>query len=86
MKKRGDFMQQVTNLKELKTAINLNGEMVVTKNNKNNVILMSMEEYEKKIIKEKVEKNLLKAEEDIANGKLVDANKVFNEWSTKYGI
>ena len=60
--------------------------MVVTKNNKNNVILMSMEEYEKKIIKEKVEKNLLKAEEDIANGKLVDANKVFNEWSTKYGI
>ena len=47
---------------------------------------MSMEEYEKKIIKEKVEKNLLKAEEDIANGKLVDANKVFNEWSTKYGI
>ncbi len=79
-------MQQVTNLKELKTAINLNGEMVVTKNNKNNVILMSMEEYEKKIIKEKVEKNLLKAEEDIANGKLVDANKVFNEWSTKYGI
>ena len=27
-------MQQVTNLKELKTAINLNGEMVVTKNNK----------------------------------------------------
>lgn len=86
MKKRGGFMQQVTNLKELKTAINLNGEMVVTKNNKNNVILMSMEEYEKKIIKEKVEKNLLKAEEDIANGKLVDANKVFNEWSTKYGI
>lgn len=79
-------MQQVTNLKELKTAINLKGEMVVTKNNKNNVILMSMEEYEKKIIKEKVEKNLLKAEEDIANGKLVDANKVFNEWSTKYGI
>lgn len=79
-------MQQVTNLKELKTAINLNGEMIVTKNNKNNVILMSMEEYEKKIIKEKVEKNLLKAEEDIANGKLVDANKVFNEWSTKYGI
>ena len=76
----------MTSLQELETAINLNGEIVVSKNSKNNVILMSMEEYEKKIIKEKVEKNLLKAEEDIANGKLVDANKVFNEWSTKYGI
>lgn len=79
-------MQQVTNLKELETAVNLNGEMVVTKNSKNNVILMSMEEYKKKIMKNEIEKNLLKAEEDIENGRVRDAEDVFKEWNTKYGI
>ena len=43
-------MQQLTNLQELEMAVNLNGEVVVTKNNKNNVILMSMEEYKKSLI------------------------------------
>ena len=38
-------MQQITNLQDLETAINLNGEMVVSKNRKNNVIVMRMEEY-----------------------------------------
>lgn len=79
-------MQQVTNLQELEKAINLNGEMVVSKNSKNNVILMSMEEYKKKLIKDKIEKNLLKAEEDIENGRVKDAEDVFKEWNAKYGI
>lgn len=78
-------MQQVTNLQELEKAINLNGEMVVSKNSKNNVILMSMEEYKKKLIKDKIEKNLLKAEEDIENGRVKDAEDVFKEWNAKYG-
>lgn len=46
----------MTSLQELETAINLNGEIVVSKNSKNNVILMSMEEYKKKLLKEKIEK------------------------------
>lgn len=79
-------MQQVTNLKELETAVNLNGEMVVTKNSKNDVILMSMEEYKKKIMKNDIENNLLKSEEDIENGRVRDAEDVFKEWNTKYGI
>lgn len=44
----------MTSLQELETAINLNGEIVVSKNN---VILMSMEEYKKKLLKKKIEKN-----------------------------
>lgn len=79
-------MQQVTNLQELETAINLNGEMVVSKNNKNKVIIMSMEEYKKKLLQEKIESNLLKSEEDIKNGNLQDAEEVFEEWKTEYGI
>lgn len=79
-------MQQVTNLQELETAINLNGEMVVSKNSKNKVIIMSMEEYKKKLLQEKIESNLLKSEEDIENGNIQDAEEVFEEWKTEYGI
>ena len=86
VRERGGIMQHVTNIKDLETAINLNGEMVVTKNSKNNVIIMSMEEYKKNLVKEKIERNLLKAEEDIENGRVRDAEDVFKEWNAKYGI
>lgn len=79
-------MQQLTNLQELKMAVNLNGEVVVTKNDKNNVILMSMEEYKKSLIKDKIKNNLIKAEEDIKLGRVRDAEEVFKEWNAKYGI
>jgi len=69
-------MQQLTNLQELEMAVNLNGEVVVTKNNKNNVILMSMEEYKKSLIKDKIKNNLIKAEEDIKLGRVRDAEEV----------
>ncbi len=79
-------MQQVTNLQELETAINLNGEMVVSKNSKNHVIIMSMEEYKQKLMKNKIEKNLIKAEEDIEKGRVRDAKDIFKDWHAKYGI
>ncbi len=41
-------MQQVTNIKELENAVVKNGEMVVIKNENNNVVVMSMEEYREK--------------------------------------
>ena len=79
-------MKKLTNLQELEMAVNLNGEVVVTKNNKNNVILMSMEEYKKSLIKDKIKNNLIKAEEDIKLGRVRDAEEVFKEWNAKYGI
>lgn len=79
-------MQQLTNLQELEMAVNLNGEVVVTKNDKNNVILMSMEEYKKSLIKDKIKNNLIKAEKDIKLGRVSDAEEVFKEWNAKYGI
>ena len=79
-------MQQLTNLQELEMAVNLNGEVVITKNDKNNVILMSMEEYKKSLIKDKIKNNLIKAEEDIKLGRVRDAEEVFKEWNAKYGI
>ena len=40
-------MQQKTNAKKIETDINQNGEIVT--NNRNNVIVMNMEEYRKNI-------------------------------------
>lgn len=51
-----------------------------------NIVIMSMEEYKKKLMKDKIEKNLLKAEEDIENERVRDAEDVFKEWNSKYGI
>ena len=37
------IMQQVTNIQDLKTAVTKNGEMVITIDN-NNIVIMNMEE------------------------------------------
>lgn len=78
-------MQQITNIKDLKTAVNENGEMVITLNN-GNIVIMKMDEYRKKLMKEDIEKHLLKAEDDIKNGRAREAREVFKEWKEQYGI
>lgn len=79
-------MQNITNIQELERAISLNGEMVVTKNSKNNVVLLSIEEYKKKLQDEEIEKKLLNAEKQIDEGKTVKATEVFRELEEKYGF
>ena len=79
-------MQRLTNLKELETAVNEYGEIVVSKNNKNNVVVMSMEEYKKKMLDKEIERKILKSEEDYNNGKVRNAEDVFKEWKLRYGI
>lgn len=78
-------MQQITNIQDLKTAVNENCEMVITLNN-DNIVIMKMEEYRKKLMKEDVEKHLLKAEDDIKNGRVREARDVFKKWKEQYGI
>ena len=78
-------MIQVTNIQDLKTAINQNGEMVIAMNN-NDIVIMKMEEYREKLLKEDIEEHLLKAEDDIKNGRVRDAREIFKDWKEKYGI
>ena len=78
-------MIQVTNMQDLKTAVNQNGEMVITMNN-NEIVIMKMEEYREKLLEENIEKYLLKAEDDIKEDRVRDAREVFKEWKEKYGI
>jgi PHD/YefM family antitoxin component YafN of YafNO toxin-antitoxin module len=76
-------MQQVKNIQELKAAINENGEMVITLND-NNIVIMKMEEYKNKLLEEEIEKKLQKAEKQIEEGKTVKASEVFKELEEKY--
>ena len=51
-------MQNLTSLKEIENAVDQYGEIVVSKNQNNNVIIMSMEEYKKKMMENQMEKKL----------------------------
>ena len=79
-------MQQVTSLKEIETCINQNGEMVIGKNSRNNVIVMSMEEYRNNIFDKETVNKLLKSEEDIEKGRTRKATEVIKEFREKYGF
>ena len=46
---------------------------------------MSMEEYNKNILKKEIIKALKKSEEEIENGEGIDSDKAFKELRQKYG-
>lgn len=77
---------QAINMQELETAMNKYGDIVLTKNDKNNVIVLSVEQYKEKLLDEEIEKKLLKAEKQIKEGKTVKAADVFKELEEKYGF
>ncbi len=79
-------MQQVTSLQQIETIINQKGEMVIGKNSKNNVVIMSMEEYRNNIFDNETVKKLLKSEEDIERGRTKKATEVIKELRAKYGF
>ena len=76
---------QHLNIQEIETAVNQYGEIVLSKNNKNNVIVMSMEEYNKNILRKEIIKALKKSEEEIEKGEGIDSDTAFEELRQKYG-
>lgn len=79
-------MQQVTSLREIEQFIDEYGETIVSKNNKNKVIVMSMEEYKNKMFDNETIEKLLQSEKDIEEGKTRKANEVIKELRKKYGF
>ena len=77
-------MQQI-NLKEIETAVNQYGEIVLSKNNKNDFVVMSMEEYNKNILREEIIKALKKSEQEIENGEGIESDEAFKKLRQKYG-
>ena len=79
-------MQQTINTQELENALNKYGDIVLTKNSKNDIIIMSISEYKRKLKDNELSKKLEKAEQQIKDGKTVKATTVFRELEEKYGI
>lgn len=77
---------QAINMQEVETAINKYGDVVLTKNSKDNIVVLSVEQYKNKLLNEEIERKLLKAEKQIEEGKTVRATEVFKELEEKYGF
>lgn len=77
-------MQQVIEIQDLESFLDEYGELIVRKTNKNNVVVMSLDEY--KQFDTDIEEKLLKSEDDIKNGRTRDAVNVFEELEEKYGF
>ena len=77
-------MQQI-NLKEIEAAVNQYGEVVLIKNNKNDFVVMRMEEYNKNILREEIIKALKKSEQEIENGEGIESDEAFKKLRQKYG-
>ena len=70
----------------IEAALNKYGDIVLSKNERNNVFVMSLEEYRKKLLDEEIDRKIMESEEDYNNGRVKDAEEVFKEWEEQYGI
>ena len=77
---------QAINMQEVETAINKYGDVVLTKNSKDNIVVLSVEQYKDKLLNEEIERKLKKAKKQIEEGKTVKATEVFKELEEKYGF
>lgn len=80
-------MQQLKDVQSvIEAALNKYGDIVLSKNERNNVFVMSIEEYRKKLLDEEIDRKIMESEEDYNNGRVKDAEEVFKEWEEQYGI
>ncbi len=82
-------MQREITVEEIETTINsytnIEEPIIVKRENKDDLIIISMEEYKKKLYLADLDKKLLEGEEDIINGEVYDAREVLMELREKYG-
>ena len=75
-------------IKEIETALNnnetINEPIVVKRMDKEDVVIISMKEYQEKFMSQDIAKHLLKAEEDIENGRTIPSDKYFEELRLRY--
>lgn len=58
--------------------------IIVKRKNKEDVIIISLQEYKEKMLKKEIIEKLKKSEEEIENGNGIDADIVFKELRDKY--
>lgn len=86
-------MPQIVPIKELKNTNRISqmchetGEPIyVTKNGYGDLVVMSMEAYERQMVLNEVTAKLAAAEEDVAAGRVVPAKEAFAALREKYGL
>lgn len=71
-----DTINECTNIEE---------PIIVRRKNKEDLVIISMEEYKRKILLSELNKKVAEGEEDIEYGNIDDAKKVLKELRSKYG-
>jgi PHD/YefM family antitoxin component YafN of YafNO toxin-antitoxin module len=79
-------IKDLRNTTEISELCHKSGEPIyITKNGYGDLVVMSIEAYEKKMAKLELYEELLKAEEQIAKGEeLLDAENIFKELRSNY--
>ncbi len=82
-------MQKEITVKEIVDILNeydsIKEPIVVKRENKSDVVIVSLKEYKEKLLELDIIKHLQKSEQDIEEGKTVNAEKLFDELREEYG-
>ena len=82
-------MQKEITVKEIVDTLehytNIEEPIIVKRDNKDDVVILRMEEYRKKIFLAELDKKLDEAEDDIKNNRVHKARDVFKELREQYG-
>lgn len=74
-----EFANEVNSLDEI------NEPIIVKRNNKQDLVVISLEEYKKQIFLTKLSSKIEKSKKEVAQGKVHSARTVFKELRAKYG-
>ena len=81
-------MQRELTVKEIEKAIeeeDFPQPIIVKRTNKSNLIILSEEEYNKRMFFSELEKEIDESEEEIENGEIFNAREVFEKLRQQYG-
>lgn len=82
-------MQKEITIREVENTLieneNIDEPIVVKRENKSDVVILSMKEYKEKLLELDIIKHLQKSEDDIENGRTIPADKMFKELRAEYG-
>lgn len=86
-------MPQIIPIKDLKNTgdistlcHNTDEPVYITKNGYGDMVIMSMEVYEKTLFLQSINSKIAEAEQQIENGEILEANSALNNLRGKYGI
>lgn len=82
-------MQREITINEFENTINvvdkIDEPIVIKRNNKEDLVVISLEQYKKNLFFTEINSKIEKGEEDLKNGRVHSAKSVFKELRKKYG-